>query len=123
MSVAVLLDLLVGAAGLPGDADEQALVDEPVGDGGGGGGVVEELAPVLEGEIGGDDGGGALIAAIEDLVEEVGAAGIEGEVAQLVDEEQVAGEPRTARRLLRVLRAWAATRSLTRSAARTKRTR
>jgi hypothetical protein len=59
-----LLDLLVGAAGFAGDADEDALVDEAVGDGGGGGGVLEELASVLEGEVGGDDGGGALVATV-----------------------------------------------------------
>ena len=97
-------------------------MDEPVGDGGSGGGVVEELSPVLEGEIGGDDGGGALIAVVEDLVEEVGAAGIEGEVAQFVDEEQLGGGP-GGETLLRVLRAWEATRSFTRLAATTKRTR
>src|SRR5262249_2056790 len=66
--------LLIGAAGLAGDADEEALVDEAVGDGRGGRGVVEELAPLLEGEVGGDDGGGALIAAVEDLVEQIRAA-------------------------------------------------
>jgi hypothetical protein len=43
---------LVGAAGFAGDADEQALVDETVCDGGGGGAVVEEGAPVLEREVG-----------------------------------------------------------------------
>ena len=61
---------------------------EAVSDGGGGGAVVEELAPIFEGEIGGDDGGGALVAAVEDLVEQVSAAGVEAEVAELVDEEQ-----------------------------------
>ena len=55
--------------------------------------VVEQLAPVLEGEVGGDDGGGPLIAAVEDLVEEVGAARVEGEVAKLVDEDQVVAGP------------------------------
>ena len=35
-------------------------MDEAVGDGAGGGGVVKELAPVLEGQIGRDHGGGSL---------------------------------------------------------------
>jgi hypothetical protein len=48
-------------------------VDESVGDGAGGGGIVERFAPVLEGQVGGDDGGGALVALVEDLVEEVGS--------------------------------------------------
>ena len=68
-------------------------MDESVGDGGGGGGVVEELSPVLEGEVGGDDGRGALIALVEDLVEQIGAAGVEGQVSQLVDEQEVVGGP------------------------------
>ncbi len=34
------------------DLDQDALVDEAVGDGGSGGGVVKELAPILEGQIG-----------------------------------------------------------------------
>jgi len=86
---AELLDLLVGASGLSGDADEQSLVDEPVGDGRSGGGVVEELAPLLEGQIGGDDGGSALVASVEDLVEQVCTASIEAEVSELVDEDEV----------------------------------
>jgi len=68
-------------------------MDEAVGDRRGGRGVVKELAPLLEGEIGSDDGGGALVAAIEDLVEEVGAASVEGEVAELIDEEELVCGP------------------------------
>lgn len=64
-------------------------MDEPVGDGDGGGGVVKGVAPVLEGEACGDDGAGALVAAIEDLVQQVRAACIEGEGAELVDEDEV----------------------------------
>jgi hypothetical protein len=37
--------------GLPGDADVEALVDEALGDCGGGCDVVDERAPVLEGEV------------------------------------------------------------------------
>src|SRR5688572_19791840 len=89
----VLLDLLVGPPGLALDVDEEAAVDEAVGDGGGGGGVVEELSPVLEGQVGGDDGGGALVAAIEDLVEQVGAAGVEAQVAQFVEQKELVRGP------------------------------
>lgn len=68
-------------------------MDEAVGDGAGGSGVVEELAPILEGEIGGDDGRGTLVALVEDLVEQVGPASVEGEVAELIDDEEVEGGP------------------------------
>ena len=68
-------------------------MDEAVGDGRRGGGVVEELAPLLEGQVGRDDGRGALVAAIEDLVEQVRAAGVEGEISEFVDEEQLGAGP------------------------------
>ena len=61
--------------------------------GGGCGAVVKKGAPVLEGEVGGDDGCGALIAAVEDLVEEVGAASVEVQVAQLVDQQEGGSGP------------------------------
>jgi hypothetical protein len=58
-------------------------VDEAVGDGGRCGGVMKELAPLLEWQIRGHDGRSALVPAVEDLVEEVGAAGVEAELAEL----------------------------------------
>src|SRR5271163_3817303 len=82
-----------GTGRLAGDAHEQTLVYEPVGDRGRGGGVVEQVSPIFEGEVGGDNGGGAQIALVDDLVEQVGAAGIEAEIAQLVDEQEVVGGP------------------------------
>lgn len=82
-----------GASGLTDDADEQTLVDEAVGDGGGRGRVVEEVTPVLEGQIRGDDGGGTQVALVDDLVEQVGASGVEAQVSELVDEEQVVAGP------------------------------
>ena len=69
----------------PLDANEQSLVDKAIGNSGSGGGILKELAPFLEGQVGGDDGGAALVAAIEDLVQKVGAASVEAEVAELVE--------------------------------------
>ena len=60
---------------------------EAVGDGGGGCGIVKEGAPVFEGQIGRDDGRGALITLVEYLVEEVGSTGVEAEISQLVNDE------------------------------------
>ena len=51
-----LFDRCVRASRFSGNADEEALVHEAVGNGGGGGGIVKEGTPVLEGQIGGDDG-------------------------------------------------------------------
>ena len=69
-------------------------MDKPICDGGGGGAVVKERTPILEGQIGGDYRRGSEIPLVDDLVEQVGAARIEAEVSQLVDEQQVVGRPR-----------------------------
>lgn len=87
------LELLVGAARLAGDPDQQALMDEAVGNGGGSGAVVKQLPPVLQGQVGGDDGGGPLVALVEDLVQEVRATGVEAEVLQLVNQQQFQSGP------------------------------
>jgi hypothetical protein len=60
-------------------------VDEAVSDGQSGGGVMEELAPFFEDQVGGDDGGASLVAPIEDLVQQICAAGIESEVTKFID--------------------------------------
>jgi len=68
-------------------------VDEAIRDGRSSGCVVKEGAPVFESEVCGDDGGGAEVSAIEDLVEEVCASGIETQVTEFVDDEEVGGCP------------------------------
>jgi hypothetical protein len=45
--------------------------------------------PPGEGLVGGVDGGGALVAAVDDLEEEVGVAGVVGEVADLVEAQEL----------------------------------
>ena len=42
---------------------------------------------VFEGFVGGDDGGAALIAVAEDLKEQVGAEFVDGQVPELIDQE------------------------------------
>jgi hypothetical protein len=60
-------------------------VDEAVDHGGGDGGVAEGFAPSAEGLVAGDDDAGAFVAAGDELEEEVGGFGFEGDVADLVD--------------------------------------
>ena len=72
-----LRDLLIGAAGLAGDADEEALVDEAIGDGGGGRSVRSLKRRLV------------VTAAVEDLVKEIRAASVEAQVAQFVDEQEI----------------------------------
>jgi len=92
-AVAVLIDFSVRPVRSTLDADEEALVDQAVCDGGSRGGILKELAPLFEGQVGGDDGRAALVATIEDLVQQVGAASVEAEVAELVEQDQVIGAP------------------------------
>jgi hypothetical protein len=61
------------------------VVDEPVDHRGGDHVVAEDLAPAAEGLVGGDDQARALVARRDELEEEVGGFGFEGDVADLVD--------------------------------------
>ena len=47
--------------------------------------VAEDSAPVLEAAIGGENSGAFLVAGIDQLEEQVGAAGLQGQVTDLVD--------------------------------------
>ncbi len=64
------------------------MVDEPVDHGGRDGGVAEDLAPAAEGFVAGDVEAGPLVAAADQLEEQVGGLGLEGDVADLVDDEE-----------------------------------
>ena len=48
------------------------------------GGVGEDGVPVLEGQVGGDEQGAVLVAAADELEEEVGGPCVVGEISQLV---------------------------------------
>ena len=61
------------------------MVDQPVDHGGGHHGVSEHLTPPAEGLVGGDDDTGPLVTRGDQLKEEVGRLGVEGDVADLVD--------------------------------------
>src|SRR5712691_1924290 len=69
-------------------AEDFGVVGEPVDHGGGDGLVAEDLAPGGEGFVAGDDQGGALVAAGDEREHQVGGGGVEGDVADLVDDEQ-----------------------------------
>lgn len=65
------------------------VVDEAVDEGGSDHLVAEDLAPGLEASIGGDDDRAAFVAAGDEREEQVGGLAFEGQVADLVDDEQV----------------------------------
>src|ERR1700733_2515522 len=74
----------VGAGG-----DGVGVEGEPVDDGGSEPGIGEGGGPFAEGGVGRDGDGGAFLAFGEDLEEQLGAAPVQLEVAQLVQAEQV----------------------------------
>jgi hypothetical protein len=74
--------------------DDFGVVDEPVDHGGGDGVVTEGLPPAAEWFVGGDDDAGSFVAGGDELEEQVGGFGFEGDVADFVDDNQrVAAEP------------------------------
>ena len=63
---------LTHAIGLALDDADLGVMDEPVDDRDDTGGIGEDLAPFGEGAIGGDDRGLALVAAVDDLKQQIG---------------------------------------------------
>ena len=70
------------------EGDDLGVVDEPVDHGGGDDVVAEDLAPAAERLVAGDDEAGSLVAGGDELEEQVGGFGLEGDVADLVDDQQ-----------------------------------
>src|SRR6266436_6287198 len=65
--------------------DDIGVVDEPIDHGGGDGVVAEDLAPASERLVAGHDEAGPLVAAGDQMEEQVGGLGLERDVADLVD--------------------------------------
>jgi len=63
------------------EAEDFGVVDEPVDHGGGDDLVAEDLAPAAERLVAGDDEAGSLMAGGDELEEQVGGFGLEGDVA------------------------------------------
>ena len=70
------------------DVDDVTAVEGPVKEGGGHDLVVQDLAPALEALVRGEDRRCVLVAAVDELVEEDGAALDGREVADLVDDQK-----------------------------------
>src|SRR4026209_2885820 len=82
------------AVALAFEGDHGGVVDEPVDEGGGDHGVAEDLAPLLEAAVRVGDDRAAFVAAGDEREEQVRGLALQGEVADLVDdEEMVALEP------------------------------
>ena len=70
------------------------MVDESVDHGGGDYIVAEDFTPAAEDLVAGHDQAGPFVAGADELEEQVGGFGFEGDVADLVDDQQwVATQP------------------------------
>ena len=83
------LTLLLQTVALPLDVDDGRMVEQAVEDGGGDDPVAKDLAPDGEGLVGGDQDGALLVAAGNELEEQVGGHPVDGQVADLVDDEEL----------------------------------
>ena len=76
------------AVGVIAGFDDVAVVGDAVEQGGGHLGIAEDLDPLGEGQIGSDDQAGALVELADEVEQELAAGLGEGEVAELVDDDE-----------------------------------
>ena len=70
------------------DLDDHGMMEQPVEERGGDDGIAEDVAPFGEAAVGGEDHGALFVARIDELKEQVAAAGGDRQIADLVDNEQ-----------------------------------
>lgn len=70
------------------DLDHVRMMDEPIEDGRSDRIIIEDLAPILERAVGGEDHGALFVPVGHDLEEKVGAILVERQEAQLIDDEE-----------------------------------
>src|SRR4029077_10542524 len=85
------LEAVAEAPALVAGVDDVGAVGEPVDDGFREAGVGEDLGPLAECEVGGDDHRRTFVALRDDLEDELGGAFGEREVAELIEEDEVGG--------------------------------
>src|SRR3954468_5499027 len=84
-----LLEAVAEAPALGAGVDDVGLVGDAVNDGLGQAGVGEDLGPFAEREVGGDDQAAAFVAFGDDLKDELGGARGQGQVAQLIEADEL----------------------------------
>ena len=70
------------------DLDDDGVVKEPVQEGRGDDGITKNFAPFGKAAIGGEDHGALFVAGVDELEEQIAAAGNDRQVADFVDDEQ-----------------------------------
>ena len=70
------------------DLDDDGVVQQPVEQRRGDDGIAEDLAPFGKAAVRGEDHGAFFVAGVDELEEQIAAAGRDRQVADLVDDEQ-----------------------------------
>ena len=70
------------------DLDDHGVVQEPIEERGGDHRIAEDLAPLGEAAVGGEDHRAPLVAGVDQLEEQVAAIGDDRQVADLVDDQE-----------------------------------
>ena len=85
----IALEAMAAAPGVGVNVDAVAVLGEAVDESADAGRTGEYAAQLLEGEVGGDDGGTVFVTAADDVVEDVGGAVVTGQIAELVEDEEL----------------------------------
>lgn len=83
------LDRLAAPVAFDIHLEDGGLMDEPVDGGERHGGVREDLVPLAEGLVGGDQHGAPLVAGADELEQHTGLGLVLGDVCKVVEDEQV----------------------------------
>ena len=83
------LELVLEAVGVAADIQRNGMVEHPVEDRGGNQAITEDLAPRGEALVAGQDHGPALVAAGDQLKDQVGPLALDGQGTDLVDDQQL----------------------------------
>ena len=82
------LDLFLEPIRVSLDVDRRRVVKDPVQDSRGDDGIAEDLIPLAEAAVRGQDQGPLFVAPRDELKEQMGTVTVDGDVADLVDDQQ-----------------------------------
>ncbi len=70
------------------DLNDDGVVKEPVEESRGHDGVAKDFSPFRESAIGGEDHGAFFVAGVDELEEQIAAARSDGQIADLIDDQE-----------------------------------
>ena len=82
----IAMERVLFAPGIGIDIKDVAVLSKAIHESSDAGGAGKYNTPLLEGKVGGDDGRALLMAATDDLIEQIGGARITGQIPQLIQD-------------------------------------